>query len=149
MVLPLPQKQCNFTSVTVASLSECTPMYVLQGVTGVITQQKIREKCGPSHNKPHDQREKKSSLIFAAKSNLKCAQNCFLLASPFIHVPQDAAGVINPTKNSDPPIINPIIREREKNFSNFCRKIQSQTCPRLPLVGVHAHTTALGHHWCD
>ena len=22
-------------------------------------------------------------------------------------------------------------------------------CPELPLVGVHAHTRALGRHWCD
>ena len=40
-------------------------------------------------------------------------------------------------KNLEPPIINLIIRERQKKFSNFCRKIQSQMCPRLPLVGVH------------
>ena len=52
-------------------------------------------------------------------------------------------------KNSDPPIINPIIREREKKFSNFCRKIQSQMCPKLLLVVVLIHTCALGCRWCD
>ena len=51
-------------------------------------------------------------------------------------------------KNSDPPIINPIIRERIK-FSNFCRKIQTQMCPQLPLVGMHIHTHPQGSPWCD
>ena len=42
-------------------------------------------------------------------------------------------------KNSDPPIINPIIREREReNFSNFCRKIQSQMCPQLYMYMIRA-----------
>ena len=50
-------------------------------------------------------------------------------------------------KNLDPPIINPIIREKKK-FSNFCLKIQSQMCLRLPLVDVHAHTRALGCYRC-
>ena len=51
-------------------------------------------------------------------------------------------------KNLDPLIINPIIRE-EKKFSNFCSKIQSQMCSKLPLVGVHAHTHPQGSLWCD
>ena len=51
-------------------------------------------------------------------------------------------------KNLDPLIINPIIRE-EKKFSNFCCKIQSQMCSKLPLDGVHAHTHALGSRCCD
>ena len=54
----------------------------------------------------------------------------------------------NLEKNSDPPIINLIIRERKK-FSNFCRKIQSQLCPKLLLVGVPIHICALGCRWCD
>ena len=26
---------------------------------------------------------------------------------------------------------------------------KSQMCPQSPLVGVHAHTHALGRRWCD
>ena len=54
----------------------------------------------------------------------------------------------NLEKNSDPPIINPIIREKKSSLiitSNF----QSQMCPQSPLVGVHPHICALGRCWCD
>ena len=54
----------------------------------------------------------------------------------------------NLEKNSDPPIINPIIREKKSSLI-FAANFQSQMCPQLPLVGVHAHTHALGRHWCD
>ena len=50
----------------------------------------------------------------------------------------------NLEKNSDPPII----RERKKSSLIFA-VFQSQMCPQLPLVGVHAHTHALGRRWCD
>ena len=54
----------------------------------------------------------------------------------------------NLEKNSDPPIINLRIREKKK-FSNFCRIIQAQVYPQLPLVGLNVHTCVLGHRWCD
>ena len=52
-------------------------------------------------------------------------------------------------KNLDPPIINPIIRENKKKFSNFCRQIQSQMCPELTLVGVHTHRHPQGSLCCE
>ena len=46
------------------------------------------------------------------------AWNCLQLACTLIHIPKEAPGVINPTKNLGkiltPPIINPIIREGKK-----------------------------------
>ena len=47
----------------------------------------------------------------------------------------------------DPPIINSIIGE--KKFSNFCCIIRSQMHPQSPLVGLNAHTHALGRRWYD
>ena len=61
------------------------------------------------------------------------------------------SGVINLTKiqrkNSDPPIINPIIRE--KKVLILAANFQSQIGPQSTLVGVHAHTCVLGCRWYD
>ena len=54
----------------------------------------------------------------------------------------------NLEKNSDPPIISPIIRERKSSLI-FAVNFQSQRCPQSPLVVVHIHTRALGCRWCD
>ena len=54
----------------------------------------------------------------------------------------------NLDKNSDPPIISPIIREKKSSLI-FVENFQSQMCPQSPLVGVHVHTHSLGHRWCD
>ena len=53
----------------------------------------------------------------------------------------------NLEKNSDPPIISPIIREKKSSliFAVF----QSQMCPQSPLVVMHIHTRPLGCRWCD
>ena len=53
----------------------------------------------------------------------------------------------NLEKNSDPPIINPIIRE--KKVLILAANFQSQIGPQSTLVGVHAHTCVLGRRWCD
>ena len=34
-------------------------------------------------------------------------------------------------------------------FRQMGWNFQSQMCPQSPLVGVHAHTHALGRRWCD
>ena len=54
----------------------------------------------------------------------------------------------NLEKNSDPPIIRPIIREKKSSLI-FAVNFQSQMCPQSPLVVVHIHTRALGRRWCD
>ena len=54
----------------------------------------------------------------------------------------------NLEKNSDPPIINPIIREKKSSLI-FAANFQSQMCQQLPIVGVHAHICLQGSPWCD
>ena len=54
----------------------------------------------------------------------------------------------NLEKNSDPPIISPIIREKKSSLI-FAANFQSQMCPQSPLVGVQAHTHALRPRWWD
>ena len=54
----------------------------------------------------------------------------------------------NLEKNSDPPIINLIIREKKSSL-NFAANFQTQMCPQSPLVDVYAHTHALGRRRRD
>ena len=54
----------------------------------------------------------------------------------------------NLEKNSDPLIINPIIREKKSSLI-FAANFQSQMCQQLPIVGMHAHICPQGSPWCD